>query len=410
MLCSIILAGVLGGLSGDSAERQPEALTVDGSRFSAQLLSIDKAWNLGLSTDGEQPRVISVQKLVTWGQVQTPSRGEFVLLSDGSLLVADVVEIGERQITINNDVWGEVSLSRQLVRGVVWQPPVRRIERTRLIDRVRDSSVGEDELTLQNGDVIRGRLTHAGDGSAQFATTAPLELSLDQIVAWIQRKEETADPASSHAEHAGPLRVLIGLRDGSMLIAKSAVLGESLSIQLPGGIQLASQPIVRPVAEQVVAFVQPLHGSVTYLSDLQPLGYKHVPFLSIPWSWRADRNVLGGPLSAGDQVFAKGLGMHSTSRLAYDLPRTYQRFDAEIAIDQSAGQGGSVVFRVFTDVGDRSWQEAYKSPVIRGGDQPRSISVDISEARRVALVVDFADRGDQLDYADWLNPRLVSIE
>ena len=33
--------------------------------------------------------------------------------------------------------------------------------------------------------------------------------------------------------------------------------------------------------------------------------------------------------------------------------------------------------------------------------------VDVSGVKRLRLVVDFADRGDELDYADWLEARLV---
>ena len=33
--------------------------------------------------------------------------------------------------------------------------------------------------------------------------------------------------------------------------------------------------------------------------------------------------------------------------------------------------------------------------------------VDLTGAKRLTLRVDFADRGDELDHADWLNARLV---
>ena len=36
-----------------------------------------------------------------------------------------------------------------------------------------------------------------------------------------------------------------------------------------------------------------------------------------------------------------------------------------------------------------------------------TISVDNDGAKRLDLVVDFADRADELDHANWLNARLV---
>jgi hypothetical protein len=38
---------------------------------------------------------------------------------------------------------------------------------------------------------------------------------------------------------------------------------------------------------------------------------------------------------------------------------------------------------------------------------PTPISVDVRGGKRLSLIVDFAERGDELDHADWLNARLV---
>ena len=45
-----------------------------------------------------------------------------------------------------------------------------------------------------------------------------------------------------------------------------------------------------------VCFVQPCGLSTVYLSDREPLNYRHVPFLDLPWPFGRDRNVLGGRL------------------------------------------------------------------------------------------------------------------
>jgi hypothetical protein len=53
------------------------------------------------------------------------------------------------------------------------------------------------------------------------------------------------------------------------------------------------------------------------------------------------------------------------------------------------------------------WTPAYESPILRGGDPPLPISVDLKGAKRMALIVDFADRGDECDWANWLQSRLT---
>ena len=119
-----------------------------------------------------------------------------------------------------------------------------------------------------------------------------------------------------------------------------------------------------------------------------------------------DRNVLGGQLRAGGRLFHKGLGMHSSARLTYRLDGPYRRFEAELAIDDAAGRQGSVIFRLFTTDG-KTWQEAFTSPIVRGGTEPLPMSVDLQGTQAIALVVDFADRSDQQDHADWLSARLI---
>jgi hypothetical protein len=53
------------------------------------------------------------------------------------------------------------------------------------------------------------------------------------------------------------------------------------------------------------------------------------------------------------------------------------------------------------------WQSAYTSGILRGGVSPQSVSIDMSGATGLTLTADYADRGDELDHADWLDARLV---
>jgi hypothetical protein len=155
-----------------------------------------------------------------------------------------------------------------------------------------------------------------------------------------------------------------------------------------------------------VTLVEPLSPGVVWLSDLKTLGYKHIPLLTIAWPYENDRSVTGRRLRTEDEVVRKGLGMHSTSRLAYDVAG-FRRFDADLALDQSAGKRGSVVFKVLLQDADGQWQPAYSSPVVRGGEPPIPLSIDLKGATRMALLVEPADRGDELDHANWLRARLV---
>jgi len=135
-------------------------------------------------------------------------------------------------------------------------------------------------------------------------------------------------------------------------------------LTLPGGAELTAP------TESIVA-LQPLGGRVAYLSDLKPSGYRHIPFLDLSWPYRTDHSVRGSLLRAGGKLYPKGLGMHSASRITYDLDQPFDRFDTEVALDSETGRRGSVVFRrrrrqrIVADasqVGDRSRGPAADAP------------------------------------------------
>jgi hypothetical protein len=201
------------------------------------------------------------------------------------------------------------------------------------------------------------------------------------------------------------------MRDGSLVrAAHISVKGDILSLPLLAGGELKTtlsgrdDPNERFWSE--ITWLQSSSPRLTWLSDLAPLGYKQIPFLSVERGYGSDRSVLGTRLRVDDAVFPKGIGMPSASRLAYDVAG-YRRFEAAAAIDRAAKLRGSVSFKVLLQSPAGQWQPAYESPILRGGDKPVPISIDLKGASRLALIVDFADRADECDYANWLMARLV---
>lgn len=97
--------------------------------------------------------------------------------------------------------------------------------------------------------------------------------------------------------------------------------------------------------------------------------------------------------------------MYTAARISYAPPENSARFQAALGIDDGTEGLGSVRFRVFVD-GD----EKYASPTVRGLDEPLPVNVDVRGARRVDLVVDFADGADVQDLANWLDARFVLVQ
>jgi hypothetical protein len=65
-----------------------------------------------------------------------------------------------------------------------------------------------------------------------------------------------------------------------------------------------------------------------------------------------------------------------------------------------------VTFGVYS-LRDGKLGEAYRGGIVRREEAPQRVSVDVAGAQVIALVVDYAERGDEMDRADWLDARLV---
>ena len=122
----------------------------------------------------------------------------------------------------------------------------------------------------------------------------------------------------------------------AIVVATALVVrGNEVELTLTGGLKWKAP-------RESFTLVQPLAGKATYLSDLTAESYRHLPFLSTTWPYRTDRNVAGTQLRSGGRLYAKGIGMHSASRLTYRLDGLYKRFEADLALDDQTAGGGSV--------------------------------------------------------------------
>lgn len=404
-LAAVLLATLLMMATVSLAEERA-GFTAAGAIAPAKLVSITSEGGLVLEAAGKST-TYTAQDIVYWGSNTEAKRGPVVLLSDGSALIGDPIALNSEELRIDTRLVGELALPRNVVRGIIFRLPADVKSRDALHDRILNRRDANDWLLLANGDELTGRATgqktaeQSAEEQLMFAvgmTKAPASLGFSKLAA-IAFDSVLVDSVARRGN-----QTLTVLRDGSQLyVGEIAERGPRQELTLVCG---AKVRLDRESLGEDVVFWQPLGGTTTYLSDLDDAGYKHIPFLTQSWSFGRDRNCHGERLRSAGALIAKGLGMRSTSRLAYDLPEDYRTFAAELALDDSAGERGSVIFRVFTAAETGAWKTAYESPVIRGGTSPLPISVDIRGAKRLALIVDFAERGDECDDADWLNARL----
>jgi len=406
---SFLLAIVLAGSAIANVGTQ-ELILAHGSGLQAELVAVTGEGLLEFRTS-DGIRTVSPNKLVRWSTPLLPTAASELHLIDGSrLALADAwlgesaLEVTAEQVSATSGLLKQVTFPRELLRAVVLGAPALAFDRARRVDQLLNLKGPGDRLLLANDDRFAGQLV-----SVTAEKTVLFETDLGRLEFEERRVAGIACPKQDLQPRVGTLAV--GLQDGSYLLADKLVAdADRLVVHLAGGIKLVGANVSQ------IASLQPFGPAVTYLSDLQPADYQHVPYLDIPWPWRADRNVLGGPLVVAGRMVAKGLGTHSASRLTYQLNRPdvtddqpigFNHFAAELAIDDAADGQGSAVFRVYL-LQQGIWQLAHTSDVLRGGQAPVPVEVELRGAEAIALETDYADQGDQRDYANWLDARFIS--
>lgn len=416
----VVTAGP-GQLLSQQPGQLPLAVPVDGEPFSAQLHQISSDWKLHLRHPTGD-RVMSSTNLVCWGTPRVPRKRSHVFLADGGLLVAEVVRLTGDHLVISSDLWQETLLPLEMVQAILLQSPSDPRQRDRWLDRIRRSTGNHDTLYLKNQDTVEGVLVGLNEISPERREPAfqmrpggganPLMIPLKNVVAVRFNETLIRKPGMDK------VRAEVGFRDGSWLhLQRVTVAGQGLECELPGAIRIKThafqqQPESQPNPAgpwQQITVIRPRTDRVVYLGDLQPVDYKHIPFLDIQWPFHVDRNVLGGQLRVAGRWYRRGIGMHSTARLAYNVPASCERFQVEVGIDDQAKRQGSVVFSLYLqkagdDPSTGQWQRVAASPVMRGGQTVQKLNIRLQGAKRIALVVECADQGDQRDLANWLNP------
>ena len=366
----------------------PIAVPVEGRPFVAQPASIDATGRIVFQA--AEKRQLPLRDLVAWGACPEAKRAPVLVLAVGGLLPADVLSSDKETLSADSELFGRLKIPWDRMAGIVFRLPPACKDRDALFDRISRAEGESDRLLLDNGDELSGLLENITADAIKFKTsvaTADIELARVASIVF--------NPALRRKMPVDAARCWLGFSDGTRLPATNVLLD-------PSALQLSVFGQTWTTAPSIWSFIQPTNGRAVYLSDLTPGDYRFVPYLDLTWPYRLDRAVAGTWLRSGGVLYLKGIGMHSAARLTYNLDQPYKSFQAELAIDDSASGGGSVRFRVFVD-----GQEKFTSETIRGGMKPMPINVDLPGAKQLDLVVDYADRADVLDRADWLNARLI---
>ncbi|TCM96499.1 parallel beta helix pectate lyase-like protein [Paenibacillus sp. BK033] len=115
-----------------------------------------------------------------------------------------------------------------------------------------------------------------------------------------------------------------------------------------------------------------------------------------------DKSSDGRVITLNGTEYAKGLGTHADSEIIYAVGGAYNRFLAEVGVDDETYGNGAVSFQVWLD-----GELAYDSGVLTAESETALIDLDISGAQALKLVVTNGGNGNDWDHADWGNAVIV---
>lgn len=143
--------------------------------------------------------------------------------------------------------------------------------------------------------------------------------------------------------------------------------------------------------------------SVAYFSDQ--------PFTVVSNGWGApekDRSngeqgsADGKTITLNGVTYTKGVGVHAASDLKLTLNGQYTQFLSDIGLDDEVGNGGSVVFQVWTD-----GTKVYDSGTMFNSTATKQVAVSLVGKSQLELIVTNAGDNNDSDHADWANARFT---
>ncbi len=149
---------------------------------------------------------------------------------------------------------------------------------------------------------------------------------------------------------------------------------------------------------------------IQYLSDLKPEQVTVTPLIELPkqsatiqryFAPRIDRGRDDELMKLDGKNYTKGISLISRSEMTFKIPTKFRRFQAIVGIDDSVGDEGHVVFKVMGD-----GKELFNQP-ISGKEKAVPLDIDISNVRKLTILVDYGDDLDVGDYLDICDARIV---
>jgi hypothetical protein len=389
----VLLAhAVFASAAETAADTQTTAVRLDGTRVTGALLSFNSAKvSLENAADGDRPVDLPRAGLLSleFPKAHAAQMPESVLeFANGDRLHADVLATDGDVLSARFGA-NALAVPLETLRGITFRPLDPDDGTAGLLFR----DEGENDLVLlTNGDRLAGQFAGLSESDLSIETEGRSVLVPRDRIAAIAFSPELTIPSTIEGSYQ------LVHTAGGWLTARDVQRSETASWS---GTTAFGERVNWP--KDSVERVQFFDERIVPLSSLPPAEEVFTPYLGRAWPVRENRAVTGESLAAGGKPFATGLGVHSRSRLRYELGGEYESFHVVAGLAESAGEIGSVEFAIELD-----GREVLRRGHIRKDAEPlRITNLDVSNVRSLVLTVDFGRNGDIRDRANWCDAILV---
>lgn len=263
-----------------------------------------------------------------------------------------------------------------------------------------DANRKTDVVLLRNGDTVVGDIeAFTAEGKLRIKKTADgatvtLEPSAVAAVAF--------NPSLGAIRKVkGPTARLV-LRDGTR-VSVANVTADATTLK---GAALFGTALEVPVRDLVSLDV--VGGRAANLADLKPKTESVEPYNELAWPWQANRTVKHRPIKLSNKLgvstFDAGLGTHPKTALTYALDGKYRTFTALVGLDADTGKRGQAKVSILVDGKVQPIPELEKLSAATG---PFALSLPVTKAKELTLVVDFDPNGDVQADVNWADAKLI---
>lgn len=413
-------------LLASTAHAQPALHATRQSYRDARLVNVETTSTLAFQQQS-QSLSLPLGQIVRYSSDRNVVPSPSVALADGSWLAGHVQWLSDRRLRVVSKWFEPLELELDNARALQINPSTSWPETQHLRAQMLKPT-GSDDVLWKRGSESRSGLSASGIVTLQIKKS--VEAGAADRAVWNFRVQAGSPAVElAQADIAGitfspilrqptapcPSCTTIHLVDSSVLIVKSLSRRDDGRVEcvLPSGIKLLSLDESDQWVESITQITsQP--AEVTWLSDLEPARYRLLDSDStVPWSLGRNRDLFGQRLfDVRGHAIEHALMIHSPAQVAYRWDGKPSKLFATLAIQQPAANGssaatGSIQGQVLV-ARDGQLVKVWQSQVIRAGDEPVSVEVDLGSTQLFVLLVDPADMGTLGDHAVWRDARVVS--